>query len=178
MSVSAQEQDRSEHQGLNEGPESNSSRSDPEFQQQLSVVFDKYITIKDALVSSDVQSTQESGGELSKALEQVDITLLSGTDRNTWMDLLGKMNNALENLTSTSDLASQRSSFSDLSDALYQAITTFRVGGIAAYYQHCPMYNNSNGGYWLSKTEEIQNPYFGDMMLTCGAVVEEINSEK
>ena len=27
---------------------------------------------------------------------------------------------------------------------------------------------NNEGAYWLSKNENILNPYFGEKMLTCG----------
>jgi Cu(I)/Ag(I) efflux system membrane fusion protein len=40
--------------------------------------------------------------------------------------------------------------------------------GKTVYYQFCPMYDNNKGGYWLSETEEIRNPYFGKEMISCG----------
>lgn len=33
----------------------------------------------------------------------------------------------------------------------------------------CPMANNNSGGHWLQTEKTISNPYFGSMMLTCGA---------
>jgi Cu(I)/Ag(I) efflux system membrane fusion protein len=30
------------------------------------------------------------------------------------------------------------------------------------------MAEDDSGAFWLSETEEIRNPYFGDMMLKCG----------
>jgi Cu(I)/Ag(I) efflux system membrane fusion protein len=37
------------------------------------------------------------------------------------------------------------------------------------------MANNNNGAIWLSTEKDIKNPYYGDDMLTCGSVIEEIN---
>jgi len=31
---------------------------------------------------------------------------------------------------------------------------------------------DGKGGYWLSNSKEIRNPYFGDIMLACGEVTE------
>jgi Cu(I)/Ag(I) efflux system membrane fusion protein len=31
---------------------------------------------------------------------------------------------------------------------------------------------DNKGAYWLSETEEIRNPYFGDVMLGCGETKE------
>jgi Cu(I)/Ag(I) efflux system membrane fusion protein len=33
---------------------------------------------------------------------------------------------------------------------------------------------NNEGAYWLSDSEQIRNPYFGDKMLTCGVVKEKL----
>ena len=38
------------------------------------------------------------------------------------------------------------------------------------YKQFCPMAFNDQGGYWLSNSKEVRNPYFGDKMLKCGMV--------
>jgi hypothetical protein len=32
------------------------------------------------------------------------------------------------------------------------------------------MVEDNKGAYWLSESEEINNPYFGDKMLRCGEV--------
>lgn len=40
----------------------------------------------------------------------------------------------------------------------------------SAVVQFCPMKNAS----WLSDSKEVCNPYYGDKMLTCGSVKEEI----
>jgi hypothetical protein len=33
------------------------------------------------------------------------------------------------------------------------------------------MSNDGEGAYWLSKQEEIANPYFGSQMLNCGETI-------
>jgi hypothetical protein len=33
---------------------------------------------------------------------------------------------------------------------------------------------NNEGAYWLSAEKEVNNPYFGDKMLHCGSVKEEL----
>ena len=45
------------------------------------------------------------------------------------------------------------------------------------YVQFCPMANNDKGATWISREEEIINPYFGDVMLNCGNVEEVIENE-
>ena len=42
------------------------------------------------------------------------------------------------------------------------------------YKQYCPMAFEGKGGYWLSNSKEVRNPYYGDKMLKCGSVQETI----
>ena len=45
------------------------------------------------------------------------------------------------------------------------------------YQQYCPMANNGDNSYWLSEKETINNPYFGEQMLTCGETIERIDNK-
>jgi hypothetical protein len=36
------------------------------------------------------------------------------------------------------------------------------------------MAQDGKGAMWLSESKEIKNPYFGDKMMECGSVEEEI----
>ena len=40
------------------------------------------------------------------------------------------------------------------------------------YRQYCPMAFDNKGAHWLSETEAIRNPYFGEKMLSCGQTKE------
>ena len=40
------------------------------------------------------------------------------------------------------------------------------------YVQHCPMANDGKGANWLSKENQVKNPYYGSKMMTCGKTVE------
>jgi Cu(I)/Ag(I) efflux system membrane fusion protein len=100
--------------------------------------------------------------------------LLTGAAHNDWMTYLAGMETSLKTIESSTDIEVQREAFSDLSDNLYKSIKAYGLGGATAYYEFCPMAFNNEGGYWLSDSEEIKNPYFGDKMLTCGSVKEKL----
>jgi Cu(I)/Ag(I) efflux system membrane fusion protein len=38
------------------------------------------------------------------------------------------------------------------------------------------MANNNKGAVWLSTEKEIRNPYYGDKMMRCGEILEELGS--
>jgi Cu(I)/Ag(I) efflux system membrane fusion protein len=60
--------------------------------------------------------------------------------------------------------------FLPLSEAFIAWASRLPVAEDTLYVQHCPMADNNEGGYWLSRDKDIQNPYFGSKMLRCGSV--------
>ena len=147
----------------------------PTFKQQLAAVLDPYLALKNALVASDAGQAATAAEQTKQALKKVDMTLVKGEAHQQWMNHLNTMQETLNTIQSDATLEVQRTAFAPLSEALYQSIRQFNVSGLGAYYQYCPMADNNTGAYWLSEEKEIQNPYFGDMMLTCGSVTETIN---
>ena len=172
--LKGEKEDHSEHDNMeNEG--AMNVETDPEFKKQLTEVFNKYIVLKDAFVSSDAVVATKAGQEVTKVVEEVNMSLLKGDAHMNWMDYLNSINTSLEAITTTDDLAKQRLAFADLGDALYASIKYFQVDGLGAYYQFCPMARDGQGAFWLSTSEEIRNPFYGDAMLTCGETKEIIN---
>lgn len=45
------------------------------------------------------------------------------------------------------------------------------------YEAHCPMARDGEGASWLQPSAELQNPYFGQMMLRCGDVLRQFSVE-
>ncbi|MBA4167053.1 MAG: DUF3347 domain-containing protein, partial [Chitinophagaceae bacterium] len=70
-------------------------------------------------------------------------------------------------------LGHQREHFEMLSKDVYDLVKAFGAGQ-TLYQDFCPMYNDEKGASWLSETKEIQNPYMGQKMTTCGSVKEEL----
>jgi Cu(I)/Ag(I) efflux system membrane fusion protein len=141
-----------------------------DFQNQLKVVFYDYIQLKDALVRDDSKSASDDAKSVLNNLTKVDMTLLS--DKNThehWMVLEKAIKASATSISNTSKIAVQRKYFKTLSSDLTNAIEVFGINE-KVYHQFCPMADNNKGAYWLSKEEKVINPYFGDVMLTCGEV--------
>ena len=147
----------------------------PEFTQQLAAVLDPYLALKNALVASNADQATIAAAQTQELLAAVDMTLVKGEAHQQWMNYLNTMQETLSTIDSKPTLDAQRTAFAPLSKALYQSIRLFKVSGLDAYYQYCPMANNNQGAYWLSESKEIRNPYFGDKMLTCGSVKETIH---
>jgi Cu(I)/Ag(I) efflux system membrane fusion protein len=143
-----------------------------DFTMQLNTVFDQYIVLKNAFVQSDVNSVKKTAQMVGQALTKVDMKLLSGDAHIIWMDLLSSLNNQIKQIRSSDVLEEQRKLFSVFNDQFFEAIKIFGLTGKTVYYQFCPMAFDNAGAYWLSETDAIRNPYFGDSMLKCGETKE------
>ncbi len=144
------------------------------FQEQLVRVLQNYLKVKDAFVSSDAALAKAEAGNLRKVIKAVDAKMLTGPALNDWSNYSNNLEMSLSEISGTDDIEAQRTAFSTLSDNLYKSIKAYGLGTMTAYYEFCPMAFNDQGGYWLSDNKEIRNPYFGDKMLTCGRVTEEL----
>ncbi len=140
------------------------------FQKQLSQLFEAYVGLKDAFVSSNADDVRKKATETADQLTAVDMKQLTGAAHNDWMIYHGEMASALERIKAAEDIEAQREHFEKLSYSLYKTIKAYGLGGITAYYTYCPMAFNDKGAHWLSDNDQIRNPYFGDAMLTCGSV--------
>jgi uncharacterized lipoprotein NlpE involved in copper resistance len=128
--------------------------------QQSSAIAD-YLALKDLLVKSDAQGAVEAAKKLKESLknEKMDATMIA----------------AAVGIASFPDLKAQRGYFKTITDKM---IETLKANGTSqtVFVQYCPMAFNNTGANWLSDSKEVLNPYFGDKMLRCGKVTEEIKN--
>jgi hypothetical protein len=155
-------------------PEAPQFEVDTKFQQQLATIFTSYVVMKDAFVASNGAAVKQEAEKVMKAIDGADMTLLTGAAHNDWMTYQQVLKNNLKGIQASTDIEEQRTAFKNFSEDLYKTIKAYGLGGVTAYYEFCPMAFNNSGAYWLSDNAVIRNPYFGDKMLTCGSVEEEL----
>lgn len=148
---------------------------DTKFKAQFSNVILAYLKLKDDFVATDAQKASIAAEEIKVAMGNVKMGLLKGDAHMMWMDMMKNINRAVDKIIDNSNIKDQRLAFSDLSDEMYNTVKRFDVTGMNIYYQFCPMAKDNQGAFWLSSETEIKNPYFGDAMLKCGEIIEEIN---
>lgn len=147
---------------------------DAKFKKQLGDLVTAYVDLKDAFIASDAAKVKAAIPNVKTALGKTDMELLSGEAHVKWMEYLNGMDEALIEMQGVDDIEAQRGSFSTLSNNLYESLKAFGTGGETVYYDFCPMAFDNKGAFWLSTTEPIRNPYFGDKMLTCGSIEDTI----
>ena len=140
---------------------------------QLKVVFDNYFLVKDALITSNGNSTASASKELVTAINNVKMDKLDMDVHMVWMKVVNTIQKDAENIANTKDVKIQRDHFTTLSKDIYTLIKVSKYE-TPVYYQFCPMFNDGKGANWLSKENAVKNPYYGSMMLNCGKTVETI----
>lgn len=146
------------------------------FKSQLTDLTKRYFDLKNALVKSDFNASKNIAGKVSQSLKAVDMNLLDDHVHHDWMEKENQLRKSIEAITKSKDIEEQRKHFEPLSYALIESTELFGLTIEMVYVQFCPMAFDDKGAYWLSESDKILNPYFGDMMLTCGEVTKKISS--
>jgi len=140
------------------------------FQEQLKSVYENYIILKDALVNDDSKEAKTAATSVINSLGKIDMKLLSDKNAHShWMKLESEIKMTATSIATETGINKQRNDFEQLSSHLTRAVEIFGINE-KVYRQFCPMADDNNGSYWLSKEEKVLNPYFGKAMHTCGSV--------
>lgn len=136
--------------------------------QDIKPVLAAYLEVKDALVASNGAQAKAKANSLLKALDKLKSQKLSAVDQKR----LAAIDVGAFSICKSSNVDGQRNFFESLSTNMIALVKSTKPQKM--YVQFCPMADNNQGAYWLSDKKQIANPYFGDQMLTCGNVTEEI----
>lgn len=124
-------------------------------------IMKAYFDLKDALVETEQEKAAETATVLESVSEQEELESIRKIAKQISME---------------KDIEVQRKYFSELSQNLYTIVKESGAKNVTVYKQYCPMAFDNTGAFWLSDSEEVINPYFGDKMLKCGKVEETIKA--
>lgn len=141
------------------------------FQKDFTTVLSTYFGLKDALVESDVEAVRSEAREMLKGVESLRTENLGAME----VTHINEMAQMLQAISENEILENQREHFILLSKNMIAFTSNLDDLDAPVFVQHCPMANTDKGADWLSLSEEIRNPYYGDAMLTCGEVIKRIN---
>ncbi len=134
-----------------------------------------YLNMKNALAKDDDKGAADAGNEMVKAFDGFDKSTLNPEQAKVFADIQTDAREHAEHIGSNAgNIEHQREHFETLSEDMHDLVKATGTGE-KLYYINCPMYNNNKGANWLSETKEVQNPYLGKAMATCGSVTEELN---
>lgn len=138
-------------------------------------LLNAYLGIKNALVKDDQAAAAEQGAALAEGADAFAMSAFTASEQQELKEILEVAKEHGEHIAK-SDIGHQREHFEllgkDIKDLVAIAGTDRNL-----YQQYCPMYNNNEGGMWLSASEEVLNPLYGSTMLKCGSVQETIEAK-
>lgn len=161
---------------LTDEPEAGPSWLDqvtPQLTTHLEKVTKAYLMIKDALVQGEAEQVLNQVKLLQPLTAGQNLFGLTGEAAREWTTSQKELRVILQTLSNQPKLDAQRLQFKSLSALMVRLVEAFGSKQ-TLYVQHCPMAMDNAGADWLSNTAEVRNPYFGDLMLTCGKVVKTI----
>lgn len=140
---------------------------------QTQAIYDNYFAVKDALVKTDAATTAKKATALLASLNGIDKGKMKMDDHMAFMKVEKALKADATTISTSEDVATQRTAFSNLSSNMIAFIKVTKASE-TVYLQHCAMANDGKGADWLSKENAVKNPYYGNMMLTCGKTIETI----
>lgn len=120
-----------------------------------------YYQLKDNLVKSNAATAAASAGELIKAINNAETEWLKD-------DAKAMLLKDAKSISQSADIKKQREQFASLSNNMIELVKSKKLSPEPTYIQYCPMKKAS----WLSNDKAIQNPYYGNAMLSCGSIKE------
>lgn len=145
----------------------------PEFEGQMADILEQYFDLKDALVASDSDDAAGYARTLQTSAEEVTREGLNEETLALWASFSEVIVNNSRELAAQNDVDDQRYHFEFVSEAMIDMVDTFRPVGYEVYHQSCPMVRDDSAD-WLSREEQIRNPYHGDRMMNCGETIRRI----
>lgn len=165
---------------------SNAKSSLPAAQTLLATkILQHYYELKDALVATNSTDVDHAADNMKASIFSLKKELndnkdsLSTTIPSSFTAIQQETDSMLIQLdlmlsVKDESCEQKRIYFKSLSNLTYRFLKTVDIKNIQAYHQYCPLALNEQSADWLSASPEIENPYFGQKMLTCGELIDTI----
>lgn len=150
-----------------------SAETSSAFTAQLGVVNQHYLQIQQALVGAHDKEAKAAAQALLVALPPKR-SFTEPLAQSYWNGRYAAIRELSKTISTAGTIDNQRKAFVDLSLEMVRTNMAYATAD-NLYIVYCPMANNDEGAYWLSEVEEVLNPYYGDMMLRCGEIKDQIN---
>jgi len=157
------------------------SKNSPAFNASFEKVLDDYFHLKDNFITEKDTTINFYARKMMYDADSLKLNELKGDPAiiETAKSYATSMSSELKGLSGEKDLQAKRKSFNMLTDQLYNLLRTVQYDREVIYHQHCGMAFDEKDGdvnaYWLSRSNDIKNPYLPKKMLTCGDVPDSLD---
>jgi hypothetical protein len=147
-----------------------------ELKGQIKSIIRTYIELKDALVGSKTEEAKKSAEAMLAEISKIDFGTIPSDQKSMVEAEINTLKSKAESVKGASTIEAQREALPNLTAATYTLTKAFAANNEDLFYQHCPMAFDGKGGDWLSQSQKIENPYFGEKMLACGENKEKLSA--
>ena len=151
----------------------------------IAAVITNYEKLSEQFVNWDSVATPTTAQALTKDFDEINLNTLK-KDSSLYLTAVSFIDNAkseAQTISGEKGIRPQREAFNSLTDNLTHLLTTIKYDREKLYLQECPMaFDDTQAAQWLSKKEEIRNPYlglhhpkYGKGMLVCGETKQKLN---
>jgi Cu(I)/Ag(I) efflux system membrane fusion protein len=145
------------------------------FRQQLGLVFAAYEPLAKALATDDAEGARQAASKVSEALRLVNSQVLDEPSRALWSGALEDMTGGLDTIRQADGIDGVRAGFRPLSAGLSEALLKLGADTDGPLFEiFCPMAFDYEGATWVQRTQDVNNPYFGTAMSTCGEINQQL----
>lgn len=136
----------------------------------LKRVLQSYLELHESLAADDLEATHRAAAAVASTAKKLD-PKKHNPFREAWMPLRRYLTAHAEPIRRAQSLNAARLPFRDLSQ---QVATLLRVFGNPSEetvrLASCPMALDGEGAEWVQRASEIENPYLGASMHSCGDI--------
>jgi hypothetical protein len=178
---------KEQHQENNDHPLAIGKNSST-FNTAFGGMLDEYYAMQSALVDWDTVKVDQAAYNLSLKADSLPLSQLKADSDvvKTARSLAVSVSSEAKGLVGEGNIEQKRRAFNMLTDELYTLIRTVRYDGEIIYHIRCPMaFKDSEEGFWLSKNDQVINPYLGKShpvykakMLGCGEISDSLDFTK
>lgn len=170
------EQERAQQEQREQQLQMQMIQTSPEFDEAMGSVLDRYFELKDALVETDAERAATAAELLKNEALSVEQLNVNDETMALWIAFREVISGNAEEITQKENVDDQRYHFEYISDSMIEMVDHFEPVDFVLYHQSCPMVRGGTAE-WLSREEQIRNPYHGERMMNCGETIRRINSE-
>lgn len=166
----AQQENREQQLQSQEGSTSNLPYN---FRLEMETLLDHYFELQDAMLESDPEAAKERSETLAGFTYEVNEDVLSAENQGFWIGIARIIRTESENLFAEDTIEQQQIYFERISTAMIRMADEFNPVRFTLYIMECDE-GDIGDNQWLSRDEEIRNPYQGEGMENCGEVIQKI----
>ncbi len=146
----------------------------PTFRQKLRPLYEAYLQLQQGLGDDRLSEAQTAWEKLRAAVGTVTDEDLLPSAGEIWRDHAATLTQDLVRPVSAEEPEAFREAFEPVAQTILRLVEVCGHPFSEPLFEaFCPMAFNDRGARWLQRGEEIDNPYFGHAMRTCGFIERE-----